>query len=83
MNLRLNLRCVCIRLNLLQCNECGTADIIALQHVDALFGRVNLIHNDVIQTAATCRYGHIVSFVDATQVTLKNEACKTYYYTLQ
>lgn len=76
-NLRLNLRCIGIRLNLLECNECGSADIIALQHFDALFGRINLIDDDVIQTAAACRYGHIISFIDATQVTLKNEARET------
>lgn len=72
-NLRLNSRCICVRLDLFECNECGTTDIIALQNFDALFGRIDFIDNDVIQTAAACRYCHVIFFIDTTQITLSNE----------
>lgn len=51
-------------------NECCPANIIFLQKIKAFLTGRNIFHHDIIQTAATSWYGHIVFGINAAQVTL-------------
>lgn len=73
-HLRLNLaNLVSIMSDFLQRDERGSADVVPLNELNAFFSCLDIFNDNVVQTTATRRNGHIVFGVDSTQITLEEE----------